>query len=187
MLERVAQHLAPLMGRLSRQWEGTGAATPQVARFPALVDALAFLADHAGSPPLYVAELSRHSSLAELHHLRRRAAAAAAAAARAAPARAREAIGVRVPALPEAAASVVTESGCVVATSANLAAGPEPRRLDEVAPELLARVTGATVDAGELPGTPSTVLDFTDTEPRVIREGAAPAAAALERVARALA
>lgn len=59
MLERVAQHLSPLMGRLSRQWGGTGAATPQVARFAALVDALAFLADHAGSPPLYVAELGR--------------------------------------------------------------------------------------------------------------------------------
>jgi len=59
MLERVAQHLSPLMGRLSRQWGGTGGATPQVARFAALVDALAFLAEHAGSPPLYVAELGR--------------------------------------------------------------------------------------------------------------------------------
>ena len=97
-----------------------------------------------------------------------------------------EAIGVRVPGLPEVAARVVTEAGCVVSTSANLAGGPDPRRLDEVAPELLAQV-GATVDAGELPGTPSTVLDFTGAEPRVIREGAAPAAAALERVALALA
>ena len=59
MLERVAQHLSPLMGRLSRQWGGTSGATPQVARFAALVDALAFLAEHAGSPPLYVAELGR--------------------------------------------------------------------------------------------------------------------------------
>ena len=97
-----------------------------------------------------------------------------------------EAIGVRVPELPEAAARVVAETGCVVATSANLAGGPDPRRLDEVPPELLAQV-GAAVDAGELPGTPSTVLDFTGAEPRVIREGAAPAAAALERVALALA
>ena len=97
-----------------------------------------------------------------------------------------EAIGVRVPTLPEAAARVVAETGCVVSTSANLAGGHDPRRLDEVSPELLAQV-GATVDAGELPGTPSTVLDFTGSEPRVIREGAAPAAAALERVALALA
>jgi len=97
-----------------------------------------------------------------------------------------EAIGVRVPVLPDVAARVVTESGCVVATSANLAGGPDPRRLGDVSPELLAQV-GATVDAGELPGTPSTVLDFTGSEPRVIREGAASAAAALARVTLALA
>jgi L-threonylcarbamoyladenylate synthase len=97
-----------------------------------------------------------------------------------------EAIGVRVPTLPDAAARVVTETGCVCATSANLAGGPDPRRIDEVPPELLAQV-GAAVDVGELPGTPSTVLDFTGREPRVIREGAAPVAAALERVALALA
>lgn len=97
-----------------------------------------------------------------------------------------EAIGVRVPTLPAAAARVVTETGCVVATSANLAGGADPRRLDEVSEELLAQV-GAAVDAGELPGTPSTVLDFTGGEPVVIREGAAPAGAALERVALALA
>jgi hypothetical protein len=59
MLERVAQHLSPLMGRLSRQWGGTAGTTPQMARVAALVDALAFLAAHAGSPPLYVAELGR--------------------------------------------------------------------------------------------------------------------------------
>jgi L-threonylcarbamoyladenylate synthase len=97
-----------------------------------------------------------------------------------------EAVGVRVPTLPEVAARVVAESGCVTATSANLAGGPDPRRLEDVWPELLAQV-GATVDAGELPGTPSTVLDFTGSEPRVIREGAAPAGAALDRVTRALA
>ena len=43
---------------------------------------------------------------------------------------------------------------------------PEPR---SVAVALL-------VDGGELPGTPSTVIDFTGREPRVIREGAVPAA-----------
>jgi L-threonylcarbamoyladenylate synthase len=96
------------------------------------------------------------------------------------------AIGVRVPDLPPEAESVVTAVGCVVATSANLPGEPDPRRLDEVPPEILQNV-GAVVDAGELPGTPSTVLDFTSLEPRVVREGAASAAAALERVALALA
>jgi len=45
----------------------------------------------------------------------------------------------------------------------------------------------AVVDAGELPGTPSTIIDFSGAEPRVIREGAAPAAGAIERVSAALA
>jgi L-threonylcarbamoyladenylate synthase len=97
-----------------------------------------------------------------------------------------DAIGVRVPELPPEAASVVTAVGCIVATSANLPGEPDPRRLDEVPPEILQNV-GAVVDAGELPGTPSTVLDFTTPEPRVVREGAAPAADALARVALALA
>jgi L-threonylcarbamoyladenylate synthase len=97
-----------------------------------------------------------------------------------------DAIGVRVPDLPPAAEAVVAAVGCVVATSANLPGEPDPRRLDDVPPEILQNV-GAVVDAGELPGTPSTVLDFTAPEPRVVREGAASAAAALERVALALA
>ena len=97
-----------------------------------------------------------------------------------------EAIGVRVPELPPEAEPVIAQVGCVVATSANLSGGPEPRRLDEVPPELLERV-GAVVDAGELPGVPSTVLDFTGPEPRILREGAAPAAEALDRVTALLA
>jgi L-threonylcarbamoyladenylate synthase len=98
----------------------------------------------------------------------------------------REAIGVRVPELPEAARSVVAQVGAVAATSANRAGGADPRTLDEVPPELLERV-GAVVDGGELPGTASTVLDFTGPEPRVVREGAGPAADALARVREALA
>jgi GAF domain-containing protein len=56
-LELVAQRLSPMLGRLARQWGGGGAT--QVARVAALVDALAFMAAHAGSPQLYVAELGR--------------------------------------------------------------------------------------------------------------------------------
>jgi L-threonylcarbamoyladenylate synthase len=92
------------------------------------------------------------------------------------------AIGVRVPDLPDAARRVVLEAGCIVATSANLPGGPDPRRIEDVPEELRLRVE-AVVDAGELPGTPSTVLDFTGDAPRVIREGAASSADALERVA----
>jgi L-threonylcarbamoyladenylate synthase len=80
-----------------------------------------------------------------------------------------EKIGVRVPELPAASAEVVRALGVVVATSANLHGGPDPRSLDELAPELRSCVA---VDAGVLPGTPSTVLDLTAEEPRVLRQGA---------------
>ena len=95
-----------------------------------------------------------------------------------------DAIGVRVPELPEASARVVSLVGGVAATSANLHGGPDPRRLEDVPEELLAHVQA--VDGGELPGTPSTVLDFTGDEPRVIREGAASAEEAIARVVSAL-
>ena len=78
-------------------------------------------------------------------------------------------IGVRVPDLPAAAAAVVRALGVVVATSANLHGEPDPRRVEDLAPELQAL---AVVDAGELRGTPSTVVDLTGPEPRVLRRGA---------------
>jgi L-threonylcarbamoyladenylate synthase len=91
-----------------------------------------------------------------------------------------DAIGVRVPALPPVAARVVAEAGCVAATSANLPGGPDPCRVEDVPRELRDRVA-AVVDAGTLPGTPSTVIDFSGREPRVVREGAASSAEAIER------
>jgi L-threonylcarbamoyladenylate synthase len=93
-----------------------------------------------------------------------------------------ETIGVRVPELPGPAAAVLSRVGAVMATSANLAGGPDPRRLEDV-PLELRDCCEAAVDAGELPGTPSTVIDLTGDEPRVLREGAVPADEALERVA----
>lgn len=96
-----------------------------------------------------------------------------------------QAIGVRVPDLPEPAARVLARVGAVAATSANLPGGPDPRRLEDVPEELRAK-TAVTLDGGELPGTPSTVIDFTAPEPRVVREGAAPAAEAIERAVAAL-
>jgi L-threonylcarbamoyladenylate synthase len=80
-----------------------------------------------------------------------------------------ESIGVRVPDLPDEAASVVRELGVVVATSANLHGEPDPRRVEDLAAELRAL---PVVDVGPLPGTPSTVVDLTGPEPRVLRQGA---------------
>jgi L-threonylcarbamoyladenylate synthase len=96
-----------------------------------------------------------------------------------------ETIGVRVPYLSAAVRDVLDRAGAVMATSANRHGGADPRRLDHVPPEIRAGC-GAEVDAGELPGVPSTVVDLTGPEPRVLREGAVPAAADVERVAAAL-
>ncbi len=97
---------------------------------------------------------------------------------------AEETIGVRIPALPEPAADVVRAAGAVMATSANLHGGRDPRTLDEVPDEIRA-ACGALVDGGKLPGIPSTLLDLTGAEPRVLREGAVPAVEALAFVRRA--
>ena len=82
-------------------------------------------------------------------------------------------VGVRVPKLPPAAADVVRAVGVVAATSANLSGGPDPRRIEDV-PEEIRAGCGAIVDAGELPGIPSTVIDLSGEEPRVLRLGAGP-------------
>jgi len=79
--------------------------------------------------------------------------------------------GVRVPSLPPAAAEVVRAVGVVAATSANFSGGPDPRRVVDI-PAEIRTACGAIVDAGELAGVPSTVIDVTGPEPRVLRQGA---------------
>lgn len=96
-----------------------------------------------------------------------------------------EAIGVRVPAVTGVARELLEGAEALVATSANLPGGPDPRTLADV-PRPLREAVAVEVDAGPLPGTPSTVLDLTGPEPRVLREGAVPAAEALRAVGRVL-
>lgn len=91
------------------------------------------------------------------------------------------AIGVRVPELAGPGAEVLAAVGAVAATSANLPGGAEPRRVRDI-PAELRDGAGAVVDGGELPGQPSTVLDLTGGEPRVLRPGAGSVEEALERL-----
>jgi L-threonylcarbamoyladenylate synthase len=95
-----------------------------------------------------------------------------------------DAIGVRVPDVAGAAREVLERVGTVAATSANRHGGPDPRRLGDVPPELLGEAVA--LDGGELPGVPSTVVDLTGTEPRVLREGAVPGSLVLARIAEVL-
>jgi L-threonylcarbamoyladenylate synthase len=82
-------------------------------------------------------------------------------------------VGIRVPNLPPGADAVVRAVGVVAATSANLSGGLDPRRVEDI-PEEIREACGAIVDSGELPGVPSTVIDLTSGEPRVLRQGAGP-------------
>ena len=80
-------------------------------------------------------------------------------------------LGLRVPALDALGAVVVP----VLQSSANLAGEPDARTLGAVDPAIRAGAD-LVLDGGELPGTPSTVLDLRDFERagawRVLREGA---------------
>jgi L-threonylcarbamoyladenylate synthase len=91
-----------------------------------------------------------------------------------------DAIGVRVPELSGPGRAVLDQVGAVAATSANLPGGRDPVSVEDVPEEL--RAGAAVVDGGKLPGLPSTVIDFTSSEPRVLREGAGAVENALERI-----
>jgi L-threonylcarbamoyladenylate synthase len=63
----------------------------------------------------------------------------------------------------------------VLQSSANPSGGADARRLDDVDPAIRAGVD-LQLDGGELPGTPSTVIDLTGYEPggrwEIVRQGA---------------
>ncbi|HET9675591.1 MAG TPA: L-threonylcarbamoyladenylate synthase [Gaiellaceae bacterium] len=80
-------------------------------------------------------------------------------------------IGIRVPDLEGYGKQVLERVGAVAATSANLHGERDAKSVAEIPQEILGRVA-EVVDAGELPGTPSTVIDFSSERPVVLREGA---------------
>ena len=92
-------------------------------------------------------------------------------------------LGLRVPEVPllKGARSVVLQS------SANVAGGPDARRIGDVPAEIRAGAD-LVLDAGELPGTPSTVVDLRRLEDAgewaIVRAGAVPAEV-VEEAARA--
>ncbi len=70
-------------------------------------------------------------------------------------------LGLRVPRLGERLAALGSLEIAAMQSSANLSGGPDPRRLQDV-PARLLDGAGLALDGGELPGTPSTVLDLRD-------------------------
>ena len=92
-------------------------------------------------------------------------------------------IGVRVSAFPDALARAIDDVGAILATSANLHGGTDPRTLGDV-PAELAGQCAVIVDGGPAAaGRPSTVLDLSATRPVILREGALATADALALIA----
>jgi GAF domain-containing protein len=58
-LEVAAQRLAPMLGRMARQWGAHAHPAPEAERMPALVDAVGSAGNRGGSPQVYLAELGR--------------------------------------------------------------------------------------------------------------------------------
>ncbi len=96
-----------------------------------------------------------------------------------------ETIGVRVAELPREVQYVLDAVGAIAATSANNP-GEEAASTLEAVPGDIRASCAAELDVGPLSGEPSTVIDFTGPEPRVLREGAGAVEEALERVEDAL-
>ena len=90
-------------------------------------------------------------------------------------------IGVRLPELTGHTAEILASVRVLAATSANHPGGADPKQLADV-PEDIRAGAGAVIDAGALPGKPSTVVDLTSAEPRVLREGAVATAEVLARI-----
>ncbi len=90
-----------------------------------------------------------------------------------------ERLGLRVPALAGGLEPLRAVSWPVLQSSANRSGEPDARRLADV-PVDIRRCVDLQLDAGELPGTPSTVVDLTRYESSgefsILREGALPAA-----------
>jgi L-threonylcarbamoyladenylate synthase len=89
-------------------------------------------------------------------------------------------LGLRVPALAPALAALAGVGRPLLQSSANHAGGPDARTLAEVPAEIRASAD-LVLDGGELPGTPSTVIDLRGCEDgggwSVLRPGAVEEAA----------
>jgi L-threonylcarbamoyladenylate synthase len=88
-------------------------------------------------------------------------------------------LGLRVPLLTGPLSPLAGLAWPVLQSSANRSGGPDARRVDEIDSRIRSGVD-LILDAGELPGTPSTVVDLTSYEDAgefaIVREGAVPRA-----------
>lgn len=94
-------------------------------------------------------------------------------------------LGLRVPDLPAAAFALHTVRWPVLQSSANFAGGPDPIAIGDV-PQGIRGGADLVLDAGPLPGTPSTMVDLRGYEDdgtfAIVREGAVAAAEIARRL-----
>jgi L-threonylcarbamoyladenylate synthase len=96
-----------------------------------------------------------------------------------------ERLGLRVPLLDGALAPLAAVGWPVLQSSANRSGDPDARRIADIDERVRAGVD-LVLDAGELPGTPSTVVDLSGYEEggafTVLREGAIPREAVVRSI-----
>jgi L-threonylcarbamoyladenylate synthase len=93
-------------------------------------------------------------------------------------------VGIRVSGSEVARALAREAGGALVSTSANPAGGDPPRRAEDLAPDLRARLD-AVLDAGPAPGgLPSTVVALERGAARLLRQGVVPFAEVLAALRR---
>ena len=96
-----------------------------------------------------------------------------------------EKLGIRLPGLGPELGPLMAVRRPVLQSSANPTGGRDPRRLEDVDAAIRAGAD-AELDGGELPGTPSSVVDLTDYEQAgrylILREGAVSAAQIAELI-----
>ncbi len=83
-------------------------------------------------------------------------------------------IAVRVPAHPLARALAAAAGGVITSTSANLSGQPPVSTADDVLRTIGPRIA-IVIDGGATPGgAPSTIVDVSDAQPRLVRAGSVP-------------
>ena len=96
-----------------------------------------------------------------------------------------EKLGLRVPSLEGELAPLAAMAWPVLQSSANRSGGPDARRVEDIDERVRAGVD-LVLDAGELHGTPSTVVDLSSYEESgdwsVLRDGAVPESAISQRL-----
>lgn len=80
-------------------------------------------------------------------------------------------VGVRIPGHNVAAQLIRLSNGLITGTSANKSGKPPPTTAHEAAGQL-GEYVDVLLDGGAVPlGTPSTIVDLTSSEPRILRKG----------------